>query len=337
MNQKLTVFAVSLAASLVSADAIASQESPSVAVYQIQKQSATHFSATSELLSENFEAFCNGKLERSELEQSWKDTIHAWMYLQGQERGPEVALEKSWSIQFWPDKKNTTGRKMIQLLRQETPVTSEVIGNSSVTVQGIGAIEWLLFDTQSPIKENKELVCSTGQAISINLANNANAINEAWSENPWAEVNTKQWHSEYLALLSNQLDYSMKKMSRPMAKLANPKPYFSESWRSQMSMANLKFNIVSLEKVYLGNGNGLDAILRELGHAQVADSIKNQFATMKQTWTDEQSLFKLLKSKEGYREVLAHYNKFEYLNYLIHEEAAIALGVVVGFNATDGD
>lgn len=48
-------------------------------------------------------------------------------------------------------------------------------------------------------------------------------------------------------------------------------------------------------------------------------------------------MFAMLKSKEGYRNVLAQFNKLEHLKYLIHEEVAIELGVVVGFNATDGD
>ena len=45
----------------------------------------------------------------------------------------------------------------------------------------------------------------------------------------------------------------------------------------------------------------------------------------------------LLQSKEGYRVAYAQYNKLEQLKYLIHEEVAIKLGVVIGFNATDGD
>ncbi|MBF4301886.1 iron-regulated protein A, partial [Vibrio anguillarum] len=43
------------------------------------------------------------------------------------------------------------------------------------------------------------------------------------------------------------------------------------------------------------------------------------------------------QTKTGYREVLALYNKFEQLNYLLHDEVAVELGVVIGFNATDGD
>ncbi|NMU18464.1 iron-regulated protein A, partial [Vibrio parahaemolyticus] len=52
---------------------------------------------------------------------------------------------------------------------------------------------------------------------------------------------------------------------------------------------------------------------------------------------EDKSLFAALQTKEGYRMVLSQYNKLEQLKYLIHEEVAIELGVVIGFNATDGD
>ncbi|MDG3088219.1 imelysin family protein [Vibrio hannami] len=306
-------------------------------VFKVQKSSAEKFANATVRLEYDFQSFCKNDLSLEDLKQSWQSATHSWMYLQGQERGPDAALEKSWSIQFWPDKKNTTGRKMSQLVSRSEDISKELIAKESVTVQGIGAVEWLLYDSGSPIVSNIEKACELGVSITQNLSHNASVIENAWQENPWMELTEQQWHSEYLALLSNQLDYSMKKLSRPMAKLGKPKPYFSESWRSQISMANLKFNIDSLEAAYYAKGHGLDSILRAKGHPSIADRIQNQFATMQATWPEQASLFSMLKTKEDYREVLAQYNKLDYLNYLIHEEAAIALGVVVGFNATDGD
>jgi predicted lipoprotein len=92
-----------------------------------------------------------------------------------------------------------------------------------------------------------------------------------------------------------------------------------------------------MELLYFANGNGLDALLREQGHADLADRVVHQFAMALDTWPADKSLFAALQSKNGYRMVLAQYNKLEQLKYLIHEEVAIELGVVIGFNATDGD
>lgn len=325
-----------LSAAVMSAQSHANVHS-SHQVYLVEQQAAQTFSSKTEVLASVFADFC--ATERSDsapVTQAWHQAMLSWMALQGQERGPVAALEQSWNIQFWPDKKNTTGRKMAALIRQKREWLPDDISQQSVTVQGLGAIEWLLYDPASDLQANSK-TCKTGTAIARNLQNNAKAIALAWKENPWQTLDQAGWYAEYIALLSNQLDYSMKKLSRPMAKIGKPRPYFSESWRSQTSLSNLKSNVVAMEKLYLANGKGLDAILRARGKIQLADSIKTQFATVLETWPSQNSLFGLLKSKQGYQSVMAQFNKLEQLNYLVHEEVAIELGVVIGFNATDGD
>lgn len=260
----------------------------------------------------------------------------AWMALQGQKRGPETALEQSWNIQFWPDKKNTTGRKMASLTTQEKTWTATEIAQQSVTVQGLGAIEWMLYDPSSDLSL-QSTSCQTGVAIAQNLSRNANTIASAWQQNPWAELDEKAWLSEYIALLSNQLEYSMKKLSRPLATFGKPRPYFSESWRSKTSMLNLQENVKAMQSLYFAKGKGLDLLLRERGKAELADRVVNQFDVTLSTWPTDKSLFDLLQTKEGYRIAYAQFNKLEQLKYLIHEEVAVELGVVIGFNATDGD
>lgn len=322
-----------------SSDDVATPQSSnhvSQAVYEVEFASAQAFKQQSMELSQALKGYCASTTDLEDLKAHWHQTMLAWMALQGQERGPEQALEQSWNIQFWPDKKNTTGRKMASLTKRPIPMLQQDIALQSVTVQGLGSIEWLLFDDGSNFTGNPT-TCATSQAIGDNLASNANKIAQSWLANPWLELDDKQWQSEYIALLSNQLEYSMKKMSRPLANFGKPRPYFAESWRSQTSMLNLKANIAALQALYFANGDGLDALLRERGKSALADSIANQFATTLETWPTEQSLFELLQSKQGYQTAYAQYNKLEQLKYLIHEEVAIELGVIIGFNATDGD
>lgn len=226
---------------------------------------------------------------------------------------------------------------MRQLTQQDKAWSQDEIAQQSVTVQGLGALEWSLYDEQSPLLQDKASGCLSSQAIAQNLAMKSASIAEAWQVNPWLALDEMRWESEYIALLTNQLDYSMKKLSRPMAKIGHPRPYFSESWRAQTSMTQLKANVAALEKLYLAEGNGLDGLLREKGLNDLADRVAAQFTLTLDTWPTDSSLFELLQSKEGYRDVLTQYNKLERLKYLIHEEVAIELGVVIGFNATDGD
>ena len=307
-------------------------------VYQQEFDSAVLFAKQSSELEALMQGYCEtNNVELDAVKNQWQLTMNSWMALQGQERGPTAALEESWNVQFWPDKKNTTGLKMRQLTQQNKAWTQEEIAQQSVTVQGLGALEWALYDQKSPLLKDKALGCLSSQAIAQNLAMKSASIAEAWQVNPWLALHEMRWESEYIALLTNQLDYSMKKLSRPMAKIGHPRPYFSESWRAQTSMTQLKANVAALEKLYLADGNGLDGLLREKGLNDLADRVADQFTLTLETWPTDSSLFSLLQSKEGYREVLTQYNKLERLKYLIHEEVAIELGVVIGFNATDGD
>ncbi|WP_260261839.1 imelysin family protein [Vibrio intestinalis] len=305
-------------------------------VYLVEFNAAQKFDVQASQLEQSMTDFCEGNSDVQTVQRHWHSTMESWMALQGQERGPQAALAQSWNVQFWPDKKNTTGRKMSALIKQDKQWQAQEIAKQSVTVQGLGSIEWLLYDKQSDIASNQS-TCHTAVAISENLANNAHTIASSWQVNPWLELDQKGWDSEYIALLSNQLDYSMKKLSRPLAKVGKPRPYFAESWRSKTSMSNLKANIAAMQALYLANGEGLDNLLRTRGKQQLADSIVHQFEYTLETWPTEASLFDLLQTKQGYQTVLAQYNKLEQLNYLIHEEVAIELGVVIGFNATDGD
>ncbi|WP_394256815.1 imelysin family protein [Vibrio harveyi] len=306
-------------------------------VYEVEFNAAQAFVTQTTKLEQSLTEYCASQMKGdAQIKQQWHQTMLAWMALQGQERGPATALEQSWNVQFWPDKKNTTGRKMSVLTKSDQIWSAEDISTQSVTVQGLGALEWLLYDKASSLSTNSN-TCATSVAIAENLNNKASIIADSWAQNPWKSLDMTEWESEYISLLSNQLEYSMKKLSRPLAKIGKPRPYFSESWRSQTSLSNLKANLEALQALYLANGSGLDALLREQGHSELADRVVHQFDMALDTWPEDKSLFATLQTKDGYRMVLAQYNKLEQLKYLIHEEVAIELGVVIGFNATDGD
>lgn len=305
-------------------------------VYQVEFASAQKFKSETAMLTNSVNRYCASTATMEDVQSQWHQTMLAWMALQGQERGPEAALAQSWNVQFWPDKKNTTGLKMSALIKQPQAWSQQAIALQSVTVQGLGSVEWLLFDSASDLTGNPR-TCQTAISIAENLEVNADKIASAWVNNPWVELDEKQWQSEYIALLSNQLEYSMKKMSRPLANFGHPRPYFSESWRSETSMQNLHANIIAIEKLYFAEGNGLDKILRQQGKDDLADRVVNQFSMTIETWPTDISLFDELKTKQGYQNMYSQYNKLEQLKFLIHEEIAIELGVIIGFNATDGD
>ncbi|CAH0540790.1 imelysin family protein [Vibrio marisflavi] len=306
------------------------------AVYLVESQFSTKLYDNSVKLKDSFATLCRDTSSRNHLDATrlyWQKTMQSWMALQGQQRGPEQALEQSWKIQFWPDKKNTTGRKVRELIKQDKDWTQSEIATQSVAVQGLGSLEWLLYDRASSIASD-ELACELGYAVSQNLVTKTQLVKQAWGSNPWQVLSDKAWLTVYVSLLSHQLDYTIKKLSLPIAKIGHPKPYFAESWRSQTSMINIKANIEAMEKLYKA---GLEQRLRQHDADQLADSISEQFFSIIELWPENPSLFQLLQTRQGYQSVLNQFNKLEQLRYLIQDEAAVKLGITIGFNATDGD
>ncbi|USD66391.1 imelysin family protein [Vibrio sp. SCSIO 43136] len=321
---------------LASSSTLFAATHPSDAVFTIQQASSKVLVERAAALESSLHAFCDANShDVSAVKTAWQQTMAAWMQLQGQQRGPQAALDKAWNVQFWPDKKDTTGRKMLGLVRQDGQVTRDDILQASVTVQGLGSIEWLLYDSRSPLTTDKAAFCRLSGPISQALSYNVGVIDEAWQSNPWLKLDDKHWTSEYVSMLSHQIEYSVKKMSRPLAKVGKPRPYFAESWRSTSSLANLGSNIDAIANLYY-NG-GLEATLRAKGHQELAQSLSYNIDQLVEHWPRQDKMFDLLKTKQGYQKVLMLSNQLELVDILIKDDVAIALGVVVGFNSTDGD
>ncbi|WP_105901982.1 imelysin family protein [Vibrio gangliei] len=333
------LIAISSVTLLATQQTIAAENS-SAPIYQIELKAATQLNRQASELNQAVIDYCQDdqKTGLAPLKQQWLDTAQAWMALQGQAKGPEQAISLGWSMQFWPDKKDITGRKMAQIIQQPELWEPQTIAEQSVTVQSLGGLEWLLYDEKSSFAQGDKNACSLAKAISQNFNHNTQKIVTAWQKNPWQGYSAAQWQSEYFGLLNNQMDYTLHKLQRPMGKIGHPKPYFAESWRSQTSLVHIKSNLVAMKALYQADGeHGLDALLRAKGESELADRIVLHFEQAIATLPTSPSLFTQLQTKEGYKNMIAQYNKLEYVQYLLQQEAAVALGIVVGFNSTDGD
>ncbi|MGL6314986.1 imelysin family protein [Vibrio sp. WXL103] len=272
--------------------------------------------------------------DRDELIQQWHTVVSHYMALQGQQKGPPLALEQSWNMLFWPDKKNTLGRQIQRLIRDYPAISVEELRAKSVTVQGLGAYEWLLFDSATS-KLDASVRCHWQAVVAQSIAISSKIIAKSWTENPWAALNKEQWQQERFSLVNNQLDFMLKKLALPLGKVGKPKPFFAEAWRSQSSYRNLYHNLRAIKDTLMVEG-GLLASL-QVEEPKLARLIRESLAEAIEAWPLQVSLFSTLSTDDGYRNALNAYNRLDYLNYLISEQAAQTLGVRVGFNSSDGD
>ncbi|PSV40996.1 imelysin family protein [Photobacterium sp. GB-210] len=306
-------------------------------VYELSLDAATKYQQSTRLLHASVNHICTQYSDASvkAAQEAWLTTMQNWMALQGREKGSEEALALSWQVQFWPDKKNTTGRKLKQLLQSEKTFSSQDIADQSVVVQGLGAAEWFLFQEQKQLSQAN--YCQLADAITGHMVQTASALVSEWKHNPWQTLPPPLALGEYLGALNNQLDYTLKKLTRPMGKPGKPKPYQAEAWRSQTSMVSLKASVEALHQLYLANGKGLHALLINEGHEITANRINQRFELLLADWPQEKSMGALLKTKAGYRELINVFNGLEYIQLALHDDVAAELGIVMGFNATDGD
>ncbi len=147
-------------------------------------------------------------------------------------------------------------------------------------------------------------------------------------------------------LLTNQLDYSMKKLSRPdiYEKIGHPRPYFVESMactKPSMTQSKSLTFVAALQKLYLADGNGLDGLLREKGLNASCWSRcwpKSLFTLTLDTWPTDSSLFELAcrakRATEMCWDSIQQTRTFE-VKFRDHEEVAMSYGN--RDNATDGD
>ncbi|OOF32061.1 imelysin family protein [Salinivibrio proteolyticus] len=308
---------------------------PNHGLWHLQKQRSEHFKQTAAQLASTTAAVCDDRATVAEARAAWQTTMAAWMPLQGVEKGSEQALAQSWRIQFYPDKKNTTGRKINALLATDKTWQANDLAEQSVAVQGVGAMEWLLYDAQADMRDAKQ--CQLAKAVSGRLSQTASALNEAWQQNPWQGMPPSMAMVEKLGALNHQLDYVMKKLSNPLGKPGFPNPYQGEAWRSRHSLALLGESIKAMQAMYHADG-GIEQALRERGYEKIADRVSEHWQLAYDSVpTDGVPLFERLNSVDGYRDMLTVYNNLEYLKLVLNGQVAQDLGIVVGFNATDGD
>lgn len=330
--------------------------------YRITQGYADLNRQSAELATES-QAFCDSNPENSaerlsKVRLKWLSTMGAWQKIQWVQFGPVTHNNAGWSIQFWPDKKNLLARKMTQYGKNTQEIAAESIAGASVVIQGISAMELLLFDgdfaAQNAWMDFKKQ-CQLQLAVARHLQQTTQKLAMAWEEGGYAE----QWltHNNELeeqgqlveaegeifdALLGQMERVKMDKLGGPLGyknrnKVANG--YFSESWRSQSSLNNIRANIDAFAQA-LNDPDYYDLSkkLIDAGHTDLANQLLELTVTVQNSADSlTQPLSQMVNSEEGKIEVDKLYQQVGDLNSLLKNQVAPALGIVLGFNSNDGD
>ena len=314
-------------------------------------------------LSQASASFCQAAEQTSAMEtvrQQWRQTANAWAAIQSLQFGPLLQDNQSWKIQFWPDKKNLIARKVEALLAGDSALNAERIDKASVVVQGLSAIEYLLFDSSAgsidaysgPAGARR---CELVQASTEHLQGVADYLHRAWRPDggdysgrfskPGPDNASFPDAGVALANLAESLVYGAElvrrdKLERP-AGLSDGKaqPYQLEWWRSGHSSAAIAAQLRALKTLYRGGeGFGLDDLLRAKAQNELAETIDQQFElSIAAADALPGKLFDAISAGQDAAALAALDSASRDLISLLKRDLPAALGIKLGFNAKDGD
>lgn len=204
---------------------------------------------------------------------AFSSVVQAWSAIEIIRLGPALEQNRFERFLFYPDRKST-GRKQVQAIlakQDESATTAESLKGKSVAVQGLGALELVLYGNGAEILSSGSggFRCRYGLAVSQNLRNIAgeflaewempDGIQAAWKKpgtsNPLFRDN-KEAATELLGVLVHSVEMVKDQRLRPFyagtidGKPDKGRPKLAIYWRSVNTMPAISANFSALQRLF---------------------------------------------------------------------------------------
>jgi hypothetical protein len=292
--------------------------------------------------------------------QAFEQAMLAWQHVQPIGFGPIVSGARHSIIQLFPDRRGAISRQLSRALAAKDPalVAPDGLEGKSVALTGFPALEQILYDDErlpgpGGSGPDADYACALASAISRNLAGIAAAVLDDWQRpggfrdtmltaaaGNEAYFTAEDASADLLKSLHTALQSVIAlKLEAPLgASLAEAKPRRAESWRSELSLADIRANLETAQALYAspgGFGAALDALSDD---DQLDGAIRQGFASaFAQLDAIKLPLSAAVADPAARAQVEALLAAVKELRRLVAEQLAPALSLLVGFNATDGD
>jgi len=288
--------------------------------------------------------------DRPALQAAWRGAMTAWQGAQHLRFGPGEWFDRRARFAFWPDPRNVTSRQLAELFDKRDPeaLTPERFLRGSVSIQGLGALERVLFDDGEFAKLRDDAFrCRWLAAVAANLATMAREIEEAWRQPPVdfgrqfvaAQGPNVGYHAaeEAMVDLFKSLHVAIElvadhKLARPLGEsAATARPRLAESWRSGASLEGIRANLAAAETLYA-------ALRPGIADAALDADITRRFAALRETAAGIALPLEEAVADAGARPAVERLRREAgQLKAVLAERLTLALGISLGFNALDGD
>lgn len=284
---------------------------------------------------------------------AFSKTAIAWGGIEFLRSGPVMKSNRVERILFYPDRKST-GLKQVQraLVKQNVTVTKiETLKKKSVAVQGLGAMEFLLFGTgfEKLASDKTTFRCQFAKSVSGNLDAIALELTKAWNANggiksQWLNPgskgsifrNQREAVNEVLGTAVHGLEAV--RDIRLGAFLRNGKsdrPKSALFWRSNNTISVITANVEMVAKLFDAGGMNKLVVNDENG---VMDAMRFEFKQVFSTLAAIDKPINLALQDEKQRKKLQYLKLV--LGFLINridKEYSAVAGLSSGFSFSDGD
>ena len=288
------------------------------------------------------------------VQSSFLSFTHSWAKIEWFRIGPVMSKNRIERILFYPDRKST-GLKQVQraLAQEDQTVTSlKSITQKSVAVQGLGALEFILFGTGYETLQTDEgsFRCAFAKAITQNMVEITKTLSDTWTSesivsnywlNPSAENPLFRNDNEALNMLIGTLvhgleairDVRISAFLKEEAKFDRPKSALM--WRSENTTAMITNGLEGLLELF--NVSAIETLLPE-ENSSLGDSTRFEFHQAISTLNALQKPISEILISEGDRKQMEYLKlSVGYAMSRLDSDMSQQLGLSVGFSFGDGD
>lgn len=268
---------------------------------------------------------------------AFHEVMDAWQAVQHIRHGAVAENSRQLRMQFWPDKRDTGGRHLRKLFFDGKPgqLTPAAFADMSVAVQGLQALERLLFDDAPPGETPGDGMalsgCQVVRAITANVAGIARALlaeTPATAAPERAETDAREMLTDAVTGLEV---VTVLKLAGVVGD-GRLRARHAESWRSARSMRNIVIDLTAIRAFYLVLGGDTPADAAR--HTIVLDGLD---AAIAEAEAMGPALTPLLDRPDGPARIRAFAAKLDALRSDVAKSLMATLSLAMGFNALDGD
>lgn len=286
-----------------------------------------------------------------ELQGRYAETVEAFSAIELYRIGPMLQDNRQNRLFYWPDKRRVGERQLRELLADSTAshFSAEDISGKSVTLQGLPALERLLYgksSTEHLAQASDAADCQVVTAIAGNLHAMAMALYQGWQDDAALVRSMVQPESgsayfrtedEVLRSLVTQIIVGIDVvLDRKIAALTDESAPLQQAplWRSEQTLSMIRSNLSSIRALSVDTGLAhVGELDNELGFEfRSADQLLDKLQALPaltgeggKLTDDAQSLLQTLSAVVGG------------IKYTLNDRFTAALGITAGFNSEDGD